>query len=433
MNNDMDEFFRRAAENYPLDTSSKDWNRVAAALEDKSEEQKPASKNNYRRFTWLLLLVPLYFICNRPVTPGINDGMNKGTSTEQTKNAGIESPIRSQENTKRAEDHGIGTSSSLVSNEIRGQQPGNQPSEEFTGSRQAPNQSIPSSLQNEVLGPGKNRGHVNQADINIKQPSSTTDGMSSLTGHGKNIEINSPGLLRSSYTRNISRDHIESNKEERSFSRNDITSPSPLKTKPPVKQQRFYLGLMAGIDVTTIKMQKTKEAGYDYGAVVGYDLSRKWSIEAGVFMDQKSYYSDGKYLTTDKVYRPANSEITDITGTCRMFDLSLGGKYTIRRNAQSSFFAAAGISSYLMKTEDYSYTYYYPQTGIVYVHDKTYKNETRNILSIANVSVGFTQKIGKFADLRIEPYVKIPLRGVGYGELPLMSAGLRAGFVRKIF
>ena len=86
-----------------------------------------------------------------------------------------------------------------------------------------------------------------------------------------------------------------------------------------------------------------------------------------------------------------------------------------------------------MKKEDYAYTYYYPQTGQVYLYEHTYKNESRNILSIANLSVGYTKKLGKVAELRLEPYVKIPLGGVGYGELPLLSTGIRAGFVRRLF
>jgi hypothetical protein len=34
VNDDMDELFKRAAENYPLDTNSANWNKVLAALKN---------------------------------------------------------------------------------------------------------------------------------------------------------------------------------------------------------------------------------------------------------------------------------------------------------------------------------------------------------------------------------------------------------------
>src|SRR5689334_1268355 len=63
VNDDMDELFRRAAENYPLDTGSGDWSKVAKALQD-PEENKSPQKNGKGRFLWLLLLLPLALICN---------------------------------------------------------------------------------------------------------------------------------------------------------------------------------------------------------------------------------------------------------------------------------------------------------------------------------------------------------------------------------
>ena len=52
VNDDMDEVFRRAAEHYPLDTNSSNWDKVARALaspEDPQPEQ-PKKKNNRKQF-----------------------------------------------------------------------------------------------------------------------------------------------------------------------------------------------------------------------------------------------------------------------------------------------------------------------------------------------------------------------------------------------
>ena len=61
VNDDMDELFRRAAEGYPLNTDSADWNAVVKKLElERSLPAKKENRNkNYKHLLWLLLLLPL--------------------------------------------------------------------------------------------------------------------------------------------------------------------------------------------------------------------------------------------------------------------------------------------------------------------------------------------------------------------------------------
>ena len=86
-----------------------------------------------------------------------------------------------------------------------------------------------------------------------------------------------------------------------------------------------------------------------------------------------------------------------------------------------------------MKEENYDYTYYYGTSGVSAVHSKTYINESKNLFSIVNLSLGYTHKMGKIVDLRVEPYMKLPIQGVGVGQLPLLSAGIHIGVTGKLF
>jgi hypothetical protein len=64
----MDELFRRAADNYPLNTDSGNWDKVNAAMQtenaDSNVDKNSAKKNSYRKYFWLLLLLPMAWICN---------------------------------------------------------------------------------------------------------------------------------------------------------------------------------------------------------------------------------------------------------------------------------------------------------------------------------------------------------------------------------
>ena len=113
-----------------------------------------------------------------------------------------------------------------------------------------------------------------------------------------------------------------------------------------------------------------------------------------------------------------------------MLEVPLAVRYNFSADKQSGWFATLGSSSYFMKEEKYIYQYYYGTSGPV-PHNRMYKNSSNNVFSTINVSGGYTRQLWKFADLRIEPYLKIPVAGMGVAELPLLSTGIHIGVSRR--
>jgi hypothetical protein len=70
-----------------------------------------------------------------------------------------------------------------------------------------------------------------------------------------------------------------------------------------------------------------------------------------------------------------------------------------------------------------------PQTSSQF----TYKTPYHYLFSIVDLSIGYEQKLGKIGNLRIEPYLRIPLSGIGTGDLSILSAGLNLGITRRIW
>jgi predicted GNAT family acetyltransferase len=60
----------------------------------------------------------------------------------------------------------------------------------------------------------------------------------------------------------------------------------------------------------------------------------------------------------------------------------------------------------------------------------SYKNNCRYIAVMANIGAEYNYKTGKHTLIRIEPYIQIPLKGIGIGSMPVMTAGLHVGFMR---
>ncbi|MGN6166453.1 MAG: outer membrane beta-barrel protein, partial [Flavisolibacter sp.] len=215
--------------------------------------------------------------------------------------------------------------------------------------------------------------------------------------------------------------------------KNIADAKSEIKKAQKQKNRKFYLGVMGGLDATSVKFQKVKNAGYDVGVLLGFDVNKKWSIETGVFLDKKFYYSKGQYFNTSKIYLPPNSEISMVDGDCRMWEVPVKLLYNFKDKGNHNWFVSAGVSSYFMTKQNYEYDYYYPITGQSYYAYKSYNNTSNHIFSIAQFSGGYTHKLGKIGDLRIEPYLKMPLKGVGVGSLYLKSAGIQIGITKKMF
>jgi hypothetical protein len=415
-NENMDELFRRAAEDYPLDTSSKDWSKVQQALENNQNETPVAQRNNKGRFLWLLLLLPMGLLCNKYVMNG-GEGNNRIAGKQQHETSSSKTPDAAVENKQPV-------NSSTKNNTVAT----NQTSSELT----------PSGETSKEKPRGKN-GIVAIAQTN-KQGSDKTTASSYNRQKSKtrkedvvsdDLSTEGPMVPPNSYIEGRAAQNIFSSRPLWVFPASEMQAREGALPKAKSSDKRFYVGLIGGMDLTTIKFQKVEDVGYDAGILLGYDLNKKLSIESGFFLDKKIYYTKGEHFNTSKVYLPPATWINEVSGYCKMFEVPLTLRYTISSTPKKSWFVTAGASSYLMREENY--TYLYENSVAQWPKAKQYQNSDNYFFSVIQMSGGFTHKIGKVGDLRIEPYLKLPLAGMGVGELPFLSTGLHVGITRKLF
>ena len=58
-----------------------------------------------------------------------------------------------------------------------------------------------------------------------------------------------------------------------------------------------------------------------------------------------------------------------------------------------------------------------------------YRNSSRYFAATIDISLGYEHTIGNHNNkIRIEPYVQIPLKGIGVGTLPVLGTGLHIGY-----
>uniref|UniRef100_UPI003F7A3432 hypothetical protein n=1 Tax=Chitinophaga sancti TaxID=1004 RepID=UPI003F7A3432 len=165
--------------------------------------------------------------------------------------------------------------------------------------------------------------------------------------------------------------------------------------------------------------------------ILGYRISRSFAVETGLLYDHKNYYSEGSYFSKEKIPYIQDWKIVNVDGYCNMYEIPVNVRYFIKNGKNTSWYANAGLSSYLMKKEDYAYKYM-TMSGDLKNSSWAYTNATQNWFSIIHVGVGLEHNLGAIGKLRVEPYLKIPAKGLGIGDLPITSMGINIGITKSI-
>jgi len=188
------------------------------------------------------------------------------------------------------------------------------------------------------------------------------------------------------------------------------------------KRNTFFFTLSAGADIASIQFQENGKLKPVIGIGAGYTIHKRFTLRTGFYSARKIYETSKQYSSLASL--PMNwNYLSQIDADCKVYEIPLALSYNFGFSKKHNWFVSTGLSSYLMKKEKYKYEYTYP-SGARYSYTHTVNNENKHYFSILTLSGGYTKKIGNRLSLTAEPYVKIPLTGIGYGNVKLNSAGL---------
>ncbi len=423
VNNDMDDLFRKAGDLYPLRTSESDWDSVMGKLKDEnfgnenavtSISGKPARFK--RRWLLLLLLIPA-------AIGGAVYFSSENKSPANAKAAGLNS----------TKDKGN------ISGEIRQGNTGNKPA---SGSGQSniaqettsyvPDLATDKKASGKILGKGHSAlstpallqsSMTDHSDNTTSSPAA--DAFSLSSGPFKDAQIKPLSLFPESRIGKINPDfnHLPVKAAQAAA----MLKKTNTQGKPG---KGFYVGLLTGPDLSTIKFQSVKQLGFSLGLLVGYRFNQKFSLESGLLWDKKYYYTKGEYFDKSKTSMPSTENILNLNGYCNMFEIPLDLRYDFKKAGSNGlFFVKAGVSAYLMKKEMYDINA--KNNGMNVSYPATYYNTSNNFLAVMQVSAGYEYAISHKTNIRVEPYLKIPLQKIGIGSMPISSAGFYLGITHS--
>ncbi|KAA3438817.1 porin family protein [Rufibacter hautae] len=183
------------------------------------------------------------------------------------------------------------------------------------------------------------------------------------------------------------------------------------------------IGLAVAPDFTMVKFKNPDAVSANAGVLLGVPLTEKLSLVSGVVWANKVYSANAE----DYYFSNGYTYTEPVDATCKVIDIPLNLQYKVFGNEKNAFAIQAGLSSYLMLSEEYSSGGYYPYYNEV-------SNENQHWFKVQNVSLVYNRILSPAFSFGVEPFVKIPYGGIGDGKVKLTSAGVffSAGYRIKL-
>ena len=407
----MDELFRSAAEHYTLKLQEDEWN----AIEDKiaatnviasAAARKRRKKNNYKLVILALLFLiisgtilshilgssnnsPVYNMASiggiktKPVNhviPAINQKINNSVSVFSTLKYIIKTAVATNELSIKNRNNGTTNSKTKISI------------------------GMVDGVDNTVTSVSKMEQFTNNSQIPENDKAILPESNNSISESRKKM-INPVDKVKGKADNTIEKKENKNNNK---------------------KDKRFYVGIFAGPQFNQVKNQGFSKPGFSGGLLAGLNITKKLSIETGVIISEKKYFSSGEYFNMKNIAAsmPAGMEVISLNSKNTVVEIPVKIKYNFLKKNKRNFFVTAGLSSYILTKE--SNNYLAVVNGSQQKLTGNYSNHSNYYNAALNISTGYEYKT-KRAIIRLEPYIQVPLKGIGVGSMPVLSTGVHVG------
>ncbi|MBO9727082.1 MAG: outer membrane beta-barrel protein [Chitinophaga sp.] len=182
-----------------------------------------------------------------------------------------------------------------------------------------------------------------------------------------------------------------------------------------INNKGLYFGVTLGPDLNVAPSFNYGKVGFNAGVLAHYYFNSRWFVTTGAVYSKKLYGATRNDYKSS--YMPY--DLVKVNANCDVLDIPVNMNYTFLQANNNTVSATLGLSNYFMLKEQYQYIYKYTPTW-----DKTVENQNQHYLAILNVGALYQHPAGRRLIVGVQPYAKIPLRGVGLGQVKLYSAGI---------
>ncbi|HLX90319.1 MAG TPA: hypothetical protein VKR32_01470 [Puia sp.] len=191
----------------------------------------------------------------------------------------------------------------------------------------------------------------------------------------------------------------------------------------------LQFGILFAPDFSEVKhIYQNNRLGNDLGVALSYQLLSRLSINSGIVFSKKYYQANEQGFHAPPGTVNGNLDIKFVDGSANVIDVPLNIRFNYFSEQSTTFFINGGFSSYFITKQDlHLYCESNSNNNLRYAVWQPPRIQPENnsyLFSVVNLSTGFETSLGENFSFQFEPYVKLPIRGIGLGKVDLNSYGI---------
>jgi hypothetical protein len=187
--------------------------------------------------------------------------------------------------------------------------------------------------------------------------------------------------------------------------------------------RKLALNLGFSPDYSKVVASEFGPLGYNLQVILDYKISQKWALRAGVIKSLKLYDAYPEDYAWPVKWGKPSSPLREVEATCDMLDIPISLSYQILKKGSNQLYTTLGITNYKMINEKYEY--FYENDADPNLKWRKWEGSSGFFgAGVVNMSLGIERKLTNFLSVQFEPFVKIPIKNVGFGNVKLLTTGL---------
>ena len=193
------------------------------------------------------------------------------------------------------------------------------------------------------------------------------------------------------------------------------------KTSLKPQSPQLSLSVIYAPAINSVNNFGRAKVGNDVGLLLTAGLTKRISVTTGAIYAKKPYESS--FNDYNPTFKPSlGSDPQSVYADCRVLDIPLNINYSLFQKGKNSLTVGTGLSSYLMLKESYRYIYNTNYNNPPYSY--SISNQNKHWFGVVNLEAKYQHQISPKIGIGLQPYLKIPINEIGYGNVKLQSLGM---------
>ncbi|MEN7550941.1 hypothetical protein AAG747_23675 [Rapidithrix thailandica] len=189
-------------------------------------------------------------------------------------------------------------------------------------------------------------------------------------------------------------------------------------------ENSLSIGVSLAPDFNSVGLDQQKKYSGKLGINVQYSVHNRWILSAGILYNRKKYLTTGeRYVPPYGYWKSKTNGIVpeNVDGHCGVVDIPLKLGYNWTAKSKIHLITSLGVSTYILLDEYYEFEFTSPNPGAAGGWGT--EDNSKVVAGLANVSLAAEWPLSQRFSLRVEPYLIVPLKKVGWGKVDLYSTG----------